>query len=187
MNGVAPVRYPVYYGYGWGFYHRHFVYGGYAPVYTPICRGPCDASMEPGTYELALEKNGRVVRAGPTYIPGSAELRGTYVDRSGARTAGVVVLVVGSIAGLVMTVASFERHETCDVDVCFDRDTVNGPLFAAGIGVLVGSIVTGSILASLHDKAFITVRPLHVSSVRGMPGVAFDRAVTEGAALSLRF
>src|SRR5262249_10350189 len=79
QSRATPVAFGVY-AYGWWGWGPPYVYRTYAPVYTPICRGRCTASMEPGTYELALEKNGRVVRAAPTNIPGNAKLDGNFVD-----------------------------------------------------------------------------------------------------------
>ena len=188
QTGVVPTGYGIYEYYGWGYRRHRFLYGGYAPTFTQVCRGRCTVSMEPGTYELALERNGRVARAAPTYVPGNAELHGDYLDRSGMRTAGVVIGVTGTIAGIVMIVASFESHLDCDPSgVCFEHDTVDGPLFAGGLGALVGSVIVGSILVSMHDRAEITVTPLKLSSTPRFTGVALDRGVTEGAALSIRF
>jgi hypothetical protein len=187
QSGVVPVGYGVY-EYGWWGYGPYRFYPGYAPVFTPICKGPCTALMEPGTYELALEKNGRVTRAAPTRIPGNAKLHGNYVDHSGTRTAGVVIGLVGTVGGIVMMIASYHRHVDCDINgLCVDHHTVNDGLFIGGLGTLIGSVIVGTILSSVHDRAEITVAPLRVSSMPGFMGVGFDRGVTQGAALSFKF
>lgn len=187
QSGVTPVAYGVYeydwWGYGWP-----RVYRGYTPVYTSMCRGRCTVSMEAGTYELALEKNGRVVPVSPTTIRGDARLNGNFVDRSGTRTTGVVIGVAGTVGGIVMMIAAYHSHFDCDpAGVCVQHSTLNDGLFAAGLGTLIGSLITGSILGSVRDRAELTITPLRLSSAPGHTGVVFDRAVTEGASLSLKF
>lgn len=173
------------YDYYWGY---RALYGGYAPVFSPVCRGGCTVSMEPGTYDLALEKDGRVARAAPTFVPGNAKIHGNYVDRSGTRTTGVIVGVGGSIGGIVMMIASYHRHVDCDPNgVCFEHNSVNDALLGAGIGTLIGSVIVGSILGSIQDRAEITVTPLRLSSGPRFGGIVLDRGVMEGAALSIAF
>jgi hypothetical protein len=186
QSGVAPVTY-AFYEYRWG-YGFPTMYGGYSPVFTSICKGRCTVSMEPGTYELALEKNGRIARTAATFVPEHARIHGTYVDHSGTRTTGAVIGVTGGVAGVVMMIASSHSHVDCDPSgVCVQHNSVSDGLFVGGIATLIGSLVVGTVLASVNDRAEIAITPLRVSSMPGYMGVVLDRGVTQGAALSLRF
>ena len=189
LGGVTPVE-RIVPGY-WGWWYER----GYAPVYAPVCVAPCSASMVPGAYRLALGKpGGRAVPASqPVVLDEPSVVHGHYTDRSGLRAAGLVVGIAGTVGGIVMIVASADGTETvCDVDGnCFDRTRVNGPLLAGGIGVIVVSVIVGTLLGLQHDGAQLTVEPLRAQSVGVGSAPAMDRLASlsslEGAALTLRF
>jgi hypothetical protein len=183
---------PVGYGYRWHGWYRHgWYYGrGFAPSYAPICTGPCTARFAPGAYDFALERHGRLVPTpGPTMITGPSVLHASYVDRSGLRVAGLIIGIGGIVAGTIMIFASVDRTDVCDANgFCYEDHTVDGPLLAGGIGVLIGSAIVGSVLAWQHDEANVQVLPLRVSSLRlgGREG-GFSQSLPEGAALRVRF
>jgi hypothetical protein len=189
LGGEVPVSRVVGYRYGW------WVEQGYAPVYSPICSPPCSARLVPSEYRLALAKNagGAVPASEIVSIAGPSSVHAEYVDRSGLRVAGWVVGVVGTVAGAIMIGASSRGRElVCDSDGnCFSRETFDGGWLAGGIVLVVGSVVTGSILISRRDEAHVTVEPLTLPSV----GAAHEAALVavgamapvHGAALSLHF
>ncbi len=149
---------------GWDYYERR-----YAPLYSPVCEGPCTTRVAPGAYRFALVKGGRVVPASEAVVlAGPANLRGQYVDRSGLRAAGLAIGIVGAVGGFVMIVASARSSEVCDASgFCTFNETADGPLLGAGIAVLLGSAILGSILTFQRDAAHITVEPLSLPSARG--------------------
>ena len=172
---------------GWDYYERRF-----APVYTSVCEGPCTTRLPSGPYRFALVKGGRVVPASESVVlEGPATLRGHYVDRSGLRAAGLAVGIAGAIGGFVMIVASARSSEVCDASgFCSFDQTADGPLLGAGIGVLVGSAILGSILTFQRDAAHVTVEPLSLPSGRAgreAPLLALGTAPLQGAAVALHF
>jgi hypothetical protein len=192
LRGEAPVTEVVGLRRPW-WYERAYVHG-YEPVYAPICNQPCSSHLIPGEYHLAISKDGgRIVPAPePAVINGPSTVRTEYIDRSGMRAAGWVISIAGTIGGIVMIVASAKDDEVCDSDGnCYSRETVNGPLLAGGIGVLLVSGIVGSILAFERDEAHITVQPLTLPSVgrnREAPIVALGAAPPpQGAALQITF
>ena len=179
--------------YGWwgphGYYHRF----GIAPMYTPLCEGTCTLQLLPGHYQWALAyRGGRVVPAGGAqFIGGPATLRAEYVDRSGLRTAGVVIGVVGVVSGIVMIAESFHDRQVCDeYGYCYLHSEVNDPLLVGGIGVLLASSIVSAVLVSQRDEARISVTPLRVSNLgtRGIVPHAYSLLTQpQGAAVSIRF
>ena len=167
----------------WGYHYGGWYHRGYAPVYSPVCEGPCAVPMPPGHYRFALAKDGGplVPIDFPVLIRGPAEIRGHYVDRSGTRTAGVLVGIGGTLAGVVMLAASEGHERVCDnFGACYQRSTTDGTLVAGGIGVLLGSIIVGAVLVSQRDEATISVRPL----VMGALGES--RALTATVPIAIR-
>ncbi len=182
-------------GYGRGWYH-HGWYGrlAWAPVYSPVCNQPCMAHLAPGEYHLALAKEGgpAVPAPEPVVIGGPSTIHAYYTDRSALRATGWVVSIAGIVGGIVMIAASASSEDVCDADGnCYRHETVNAPLLAGGIGVLVVSGIVGSILAFQRDEAHITVEPLTLPAVGAMresPLAALGaEAPPQGAALSIRF
>jgi hypothetical protein len=185
QTGVIPVEQVRPLPYGWA-YERV-----YAPAYSPLCTGPCTLRMTPGVYSLALSKGvgPPVLPVEPVVIGGPAALRAQYIDRSGARVAGAVIALVGGIGGTIMVIASVGREDVCNPFGCYRRDTVDGPLMAGGIGIVVASAVVGSILITQHDAARIAVTPLASPLVgpRKESGPLDAATSAQGAALTLRF
>jgi hypothetical protein len=159
---------------------------GFAALYSPVCEGPCATELVPGAYHLALSKGGgRAVPAGVAVLSGPATVHASYEDRSGLRLLGDVILVGGIIGGVVMIVASFD-HQTCGGFSDYCEQTIDGPVLGVGIGVLVASVVAGTVLASRMDSAHVTVTPLTLPAIgtRKEPQVA---AVGGGAGVTVRF
>jgi hypothetical protein len=160
-------------------------------LYSPVCQGPCSTRLEPGAYRLALAKGGRVVPVrGAVDLRGPATLRGAYIDRSVLRATGLIIGVAGTVGGFIMVVAAAQNGAMCDVNgICVSRGTTDGPLLAAGVALLVASVVTGSILTFQHDGARITVEPLALSGRAMREGglTAYGASQPEGGAVALHF
>ena len=149
---------------------------GFAPVYSPICDGPCATQLVPGAYHLALSKDGgRAVPAGVVMLGGPSTIHASYDDHSGERLLGGIILVGGIIGGVVMIVASVDRPMSSGTD---------GPLLAGGLGVAVGSAILGTIFASRRDGAHVTVTPL---SWPAFGALKEPLVATRGAVLTVRF
>jgi hypothetical protein len=106
------------------------------------------------------------------------------------RTAGAVIGLAGIVGGTVMVVESIGSEQVCNADGsgCYETGHTNGGLLIGGIGVMVGSIIVGSILATQPDEARIAVVPLRLglaSTVRESP--LAGHAPPQGAGLELRF
>jgi hypothetical protein len=183
--GVAPVTEVTRFRHLWYFDRR------LASVYAPVCEGPCTVTFAPGEYRLGVSKGGgRAVPVAPVRIDGPAVLRADYTDRSALRTAGVVIGLAGIVGGAVMIVESFGSEQVCNADGsgCYEKDHTNGGLVLGGIGVMVGSIIVGSILSTQPDEARIAVVPLRL----GLAGPGHEsplagHAPPQGAGLELRF
>jgi hypothetical protein len=123
---------------------------GYTPTYGLLCPGPCTTSIAPGTYRLALARDGDPpVPARETIsIAGPSKLHASYVDHSGERLAGLLVGVGGSTVGALMAITAMRA-----------TDVLDQPLMVSGIGVALGSLIAGGALASVNDEAHVTVDP----------------------------
>jgi hypothetical protein len=183
-TGEVPVERMVRYGYGW--YHER----GVAPRYTPICQGACSTRFAPGEYHLALSRRGgSAVEAGTVVVTAPATIHAHYVGHGTARALGAILGVAGTIAGALMIAASVHSETVCypQSGACFSHETVNGGLIASGIGVVVGAVVIGSILATRHDEAMLAVTPLALPPPSSLREGFFAFPSSEGAALTVRF
>jgi hypothetical protein len=99
--------------------------------------------------------------------------------------------VLGGIAGIIMIFESFDSHSDCDAyGNCYTHSDVNGPLFAGGIGVFIGSAIVSSILIFQRDEASLAITPLRLASLgtrREMPLVTLPGSQPQGAAITLAF
>ena len=151
-------------GYGWGGYGVGY---GVAPyygevitkAYQPICETPCDATLLSGRHRMALSlKGGRPIDvAQPIDLSTEAIVEGRYVDKSRMRKAGWATFVAGSIAGLAMMFASVSYRNDPFVN---GNQIRNSGVFYTGVGIFVGSIITGAVLASQNDEAHVNVYPV---------------------------
>jgi hypothetical protein len=178
VEGAMPVERVVGSPYGW------YVEQGIRPAYAPVCAAPCTARMIPGQYELAIAKGGRPAVGVPGVVPigGPSTVYVEYVDHSGLRIAGWVIGTVGTIAGIVMIAASVRGNELeCDdaSDYCYRHTTFYGGWLAGGVVLVVGSLVTSSILTTRRDEARVTVEPLSA------PGVGSRREAPVGSVRAL--
>jgi hypothetical protein len=187
-SGEVPVHIVQRFRYVW-YYERRL-----APLYSPICEGPCDTQLSAGEYHLALAKpGGRAVPVGPVVINGPSAIHGYYHDRSGYRVAGAVIGIGGIVAGVVMIVASVSSSSVCDAngDNCSQENTTNGALLGGGIATIVGSAVVGAILAAQRDSAEVTVSPLNLGSIGNTKETALASLRAEpppqGAAVTVHF
>ncbi len=177
-----------------GFHHGWWFERGLVPAMSPLCTSPCTTALPTGTYTLALGKDGGppVPSETPVTLAGPSNVQGHYIDRSGARAAGAAIGIGGSLMGIVLSIAAVHSVGVCDAfGYCDTREVVDGPLMAAGIGTILGSVIVGAALGSQHDEAHFTVEPLALSPVsieRPLPrGTHATDAVPQGAALTVRF
>ncbi len=141
-----------------------------ATGYDDLCTAPCDVSIPAGTYTIALAKTGgSSVEAEPVVIPaGESTVRGEYVSKSGTRTAGLVVMVIGEAAGLGIIAAG---------------DVHSDSTFILGLGVMGVGLGVGLALMYQSDKAVITVVPGASAALhpRLVAGADLDRLSAPGA------
>lgn len=140
-------------GYGAAPYYGEMV----TKAYQPICEAPCDATLLSGRHRMALSLDGgkpvNVVL--PIDLTEDSTVEGRYVDKRRIRKAGWATFVAGSIAGMALMFASINyKHDPLAGDQIRYR-----PMFYTGVGLFLGSIVTGAVLASQEDEAHINVYP----------------------------
>ncbi len=136
---------------------------GYAPTFGLLCQGPCTTTMAPGMYRLALGKEA----AAPVpvreliSIERPSRLHASYIDRTGERTAGLLVGVGGGVIGALMSIVAVRTADVCNIHgFCHPHTVFDEPLMVTGIGVAVGAIIGGGLLASQRDEAHLSVEPL---------------------------
>ena len=149
-------------GWGWGGYGVGY---GVAPyygevvtrAYQPICEAPCDATLLSGRHRLALSLDGAkpIDIAQPVELNADSIVEGRYVSKKRIRKAGWATFVAGSIAGMALMFASIDYRS----DPLYGDQIRNRPMFYTGVGMFLGSIVTGAVLASRDDEASVAVYP----------------------------
>jgi len=152
-----------------------------APGYAHVCTAPCDVTMAPGTYRLALSQPGRAPLDSAVTLQGPSTVTGTYTSRRGLRIAGWSLMGLGVIAGSVVAIGAATRAPSCiptaDIHHATCLPTDAGPLWGTAVGFGVAAVV-GLVLALQHDDATIKVTPLDA-------GVLASPPRREGAELAL--
>jgi hypothetical protein len=167
-SSVSGVSFGVGWGGGWGW--GGYGWGGYgfgaAPyygevvtrAYEPICEAPCDATLLSGRHRLALSLGG----ARPVEIPqpidltADAVVEGRYVDKRKLRKAGWAVFAAGAITGMALMFASVNyRYDPANSS----QSLRYPPMFYTGVGLFLGSIIAGSVLAAQDDEAYANISP----------------------------
>jgi hypothetical protein len=106
--------------------------------YSPICTAPCSASLEPGSYTLALALPGSAPRRAATLeLAGGSTVQIQYESRMGVRIGGFVVAIGGGALGLGLMLT--------------DIDDDLGGQFWAGCAVTALANVVGWIMAATPD------------------------------------
>lgn len=150
-------------GYGWGGYGIGY---GAAPYYgeivtrsyQPICESPCDATLLSGRHRLALSLDGNrpIEVSQPIDLSTDAIVEGRYVDKRRIRKAGWAVFATGAITGMALMFAGVDYRD----DPLNVGQQIRFPaMFYTGVGLFISSIITGSILASQDDEAYVNVYP----------------------------
>jgi hypothetical protein len=145
-------------GYGWGGYGVAPYYGEVVTrAYQPICEAPCEATLLSGRHRLALSLGGQrpIEIREPIDLTTDAVVEGRYVDRRRIRKAGWAVFASGAAAGLALMFASVNYR----YDPQFGQQLRYPPMFYSGVGLFLGSIITGAVLAAQDDEARVNVYP----------------------------
>jgi hypothetical protein len=165
-SSVSGVSFGVGWGGGWGWGGYGAVGYGAAPyygevvtrAYQPICEAPCDATLLSGRHRLALSLHGnRPIEINqPVDLTADSVVEGRYVDKSRMRKAGWAVFAAGSITGMALMFASVNyRYDP----VYYGQQIRYSGMFYTGVGLFIGSIITGAVLASQDDEAYANVYP----------------------------
>lgn len=123
-----------------------------------ICNAPCDIEVPEGTYQLGIAQGeGNALRAGPPIdLRGEMTLGLTYDDRSLLRAMGWLTFGLGAAGGGALAIAApFAGPTSCSYGFCSNGFSFE--MFAAGIGIMVTSMIVGMILAFLQDAPVIDV------------------------------
>jgi hypothetical protein len=153
-------------GLGFGVRGGVYTYGAVAHDYQHICAAPCDATLPAGTHRLALSKNGKapVEPDEAVTIRGPSNVHGTYVDRSGTRIAGWLVLGGSLVASLVMLAASIHSDQDCtSTGSCVPTHSIDMGLAVGSLATMTVGAIVAVILGLQHDGAIIEVTPIDTS------------------------
>ncbi|MCC7540212.1 MAG: hypothetical protein IT379_28595 [Deltaproteobacteria bacterium] len=119
--------------------------------YERLCTAPCELTVSPGTYDLALSQGAPpVALPGPTRIPGPGTLRGTYVSHEGRRTVGLVTAIGSPILGAIVAVTGF----AISVGACGGEPECSPS--GAGLGMFVGGVSLGIVGAAVGLVLILT-------------------------------
>lgn len=121
--------------------------------YEPLCVAPCEMWVSLGVHRLAVSRGNRRPDdlPDPVYLTGATRVRARVDARRGLRIAGIVIMALGSVSGLVTTVVS---GATSDID------NVNLAGIIAGVAVLglVGG--AGALMAGLGSRPVVDITAL---------------------------
>jgi hypothetical protein len=164
-SSMSGVSFGVGWAGGWGWAGYGVGYGGVAPyygevitrAYQPICEAPCDAKLLSGRHRLALSLEGKrpIEIAQAIDLTADSVVEGRYVDKSRIRKAGWAVFGAGAISGMALMFASVNYN----YDPRFGQQIRYTGMFYTGLGLFLASIITGSVLASQDDEAYVNVYP----------------------------
>lgn len=124
--------------------------------FEQLCKTPCEVSLAPGDYELALsdvDSTDPVAARQRVQIEGTTNLEATYESREALRTAGVVVLLLGTVGGGVI---AFTADKKCEGMSSCPRDPTQ---VAIGVLVAAGSLAAGIVMATRSDIVEIDIVP----------------------------
>jgi hypothetical protein len=146
---------------GWAGGLMGFGYSTRSREYAILCTAPCDVELPQGQQRLALSISGGVARemAAPLDIDGPGRLVADYSSRRGVRIAGVLLAIVGGVAGLVMTGHGLNPGSTCDSYGACTRMPADDGMVAAGLAVFAGSLGAGLYMGLLGDKVTLSLVP----------------------------
>ena len=125
--------------------------------YNALCTAPCEASLPHGTHTLALSMPRHATREprSPVTITGPSVVQGTFLSRRKWRIGGMVGGLIGFGGGGAFIAAGIATDD--DAPGLSDS---SDKLFGAGLGVAVGSLFTGVLIALVaRDKVLIEVEP----------------------------
>jgi hypothetical protein len=166
-------------GVGYAFGAGGFVYGGRVTDYAALCSAPCDLGMLAGTHQFALSRGSGGVLAvdPPVEIEQASTLKARIESRRGIRVAGLLILTVGVVGGLVLVGTSTSDQRTCDPSFgCSTTREVDSTRLGIGLTAVIVSTIAGIVMLVTHDKASIEVVPSAAARLPLSPGHTGDRA-----------
>lgn len=119
--------------------------------FEPLCTAPCDMTMEPGEYELALSRGTgpAVVVPGLVHVVRNGTVTGEYLDRSDLRIAGAVTAGVGGAGGLAVMFMPLALLGTGSTNIDIVGWIVSGTV------ITCVSLIVGLVLGLQGDGAIV--------------------------------
>jgi hypothetical protein len=128
--------------------------GPRAAGYEEVCTSSCTISVPAGTYNLSLTLDGKMPGSVPVPIPaGASNLEATFESRSGTRAGGWALMVASPVVAYAILMGFKTAH---------GGQAARGGEVVLGIGVGVGTLVTGAVLATRRDRATFVISPVGV-------------------------
>jgi hypothetical protein len=130
--------------------------GPRAAGYQEVCTSSCTISLPAGTYNLSLTLDGKQMPGSvPVPIPaGASNLEATFESRSATRAAGWALMVASPVVAYAILMGFKTAH---------GGQAARGGEVVLGLGVGVGTLVTGAVLATRRDRATFVISPVGVA------------------------
>jgi hypothetical protein len=147
--------------------------GGALRTYDFLCTTPCRTHLPPGTYPLAVARDGRLpIPADPVSIAGPGVLHASYTSRTAWRVAGGALMLGSIVLGTYLMTTAYQTDSSCASPPCDRNYGLNMGPFVGGLAVVGLGTLGGTLLVfTVRDGAGLTLTPSATSSAPGMPSV----------------
>ena len=130
--------------------------GGQAGHYERLCTAPCERTIDAGTHRFDLTLvDGRSAKSDRINMPIDGTLVGNYQSRAALRTAGLLLLILGTVGALAMVLHVKEDPDCAGSPGC----GTTSPLALPGFLLLGVSVGGGSLMMWTPDKANLRYVP----------------------------
>jgi hypothetical protein len=122
-----------------------------------LCTAPCSVEVPVGYQRFAIaDRDGKMLTAtADVEVRDGATIRASRVKNGGLRALGIVLTIVGPIAGLALVFASVKTHQSCDqTGICSTTLDFDQGLLYAGSLLIPATVGPGIVLIVLgRDRA----------------------------------
>ncbi|MBI5532280.1 MAG: hypothetical protein HY898_06180 [Deltaproteobacteria bacterium] len=133
-----------------------------AITYKRICTAPCETTLPPGSYIMALSKGTSTDPAPveePVVVNGPTSLQGTHTSYKALRVASAVVGIGSAIGGVILIgFGLMKSKDTCDAAGCKTEADPDWNKVAVGAGVIIVGAIASAIM-NKSDTATVRVVP----------------------------
>lgn len=156
-----------------GSYGMSYRLGGALRTYDYLCTTPCRTYLPPGTYPLAVARDGRLpIPADPVSIAGPGVLHASYTSRTAWRVAGGALMLGSIVLGTYLMTTAYQTDSSCGSPPCDSKYGLNMGPFVGGLAVVGLGTLGGTLLVfTVRDGAGLTLTPTAASNSPSMPPI----------------